>query len=106
MSTFMELGVVLDAGPALGIGRCLRIVVSDYKVLATIQLREELRAVTSLWRHEISEMPHVVVMSYNGVPIADKRSIMRGHVREGTAVDAKDARVPEVSVSGEENHSS
>lgn len=104
IAALSDFGVVLDAGPPLGSGRRLRIVIADDQVLPPVQLSKQVGAISAFHRHEIAEMPDLVILPDDGIPVLDQCCIMRGHVWKRTTVDTQDARIREMRVSGEEDH--
>jgi len=104
MAALSDFGVVLDAGPPLGSGRRLRIVIADDQVLPAVQLSEQRLTVSAFHRHEVAEMPDFVIVPDDGIPVLHECSIMRCHVGKWTTVDAQNPRIPEMRVPGEEDH--
>ncbi len=73
-------------------------------MLATIQSAKKLGAVSSLSRHEITEVPDLVIPTDDLIPVFDEGSIMIRHAVEWAAIDTENPRVPEVGISGEKYH--
>lgn len=104
MAIVLEFGIMLDARPSVRTGRRLRIIVSHNEVLAPVENGQQICTVSSLGRQEVAEMPNIVVIPDNVIPVPDERGIVLGHSREGTAVDPQDARISEMRIAREEEH--
>ena len=73
-------------------------------MLATIQSAKKLGAVSSLSRHEITEVPDLVIPTDDLIPVFDEGSIMFRHAVEWAAIDTENPWVSEVGISGEKYH--
>jgi len=99
-----KLDIMLDAGPAFRIERCLRIIVADDQVFGAVELGEERLDFVGWAAGEIAEMPDLVIRRDDGIPIGDQGRVVLGHIGEGATVDAEDARIGEMIVAGEPEH--
>lgn len=100
-----QFSVVLNARPpgsTCGVGR---IIVADNEMLLAVELGEELLGKAGPLERKISKMPDFVFRRNAAVPVRDQGSIMVGHVREWTPIDAQHARVAEMGIACEINHS-
>jgi hypothetical protein len=73
-------------------------------MLQTVQPAKQLSTIPSLRRHEITEVPDLIIPADDLIPVPDEGSIVFRHVVEWSAIDTKNPWVSEVSVSGEKYH--
>lgn len=105
MVTFvMKFCVVLDAGPSACASGRLRIVIADDEVFAAVELAEQRFTVSRSGRHEVAQVPYVIIVTDRRVPVRDECSIVLGYGRKGSAVDPKDTGISEMCVASEEVH--
>jgi hypothetical protein len=99
-----EFRVMLHAFPARRIRGRRRVIVADDQVLSTVQPGKQLGTIARSCRHEVSQVPNLVVRPDRFVPSADQGVIVFDHVGEWTSVEAKDTRVAEMSIAGKMDH--
>ncbi len=71
---------------------------------APVQLRQQLVAASGLRRHDISQMPDLVLQTDSLVPIPDECGVVFNHVGKRPTVEAEDARIAEMGIACEVDH--
>ena len=99
-----KLGIVLDAHPPFRCRCCLRIVVANNQMLATFEESQESRTVSCLPQHKVSQVPNFVVITDDRIPVLNKRCIVGSYVGERSTINPENARVSEVGITREEDH--
>lgn len=102
----MQLGVVLDAGPAPGTGRRLGIVIANYKMLGAMKLIQQVLDVSTASLGKIAKMPDLISLVHDSIPIGDQGRIMLFKGLEWTPVYDKHSPVGEMRVGCEEKRHS
>lgn len=81
-----DLGIVLHAFPSNSVRGRRRVIVSDDQMLAAIQPSQQFGAVVSPGRHDISQMPNLVVRTDDLIPVSDKGFVVFDHIGERSTI--------------------
>lgn len=73
-------------------------------MFAPVQLSKQLFTIFSFSRHEVAQVPDVIIVTHDLVPVCDERSIVLSYGRKRSAVDTKYTGISEMRVASEEIH--